>query len=390
MRILRSLVSVLLLSTAISPLLLTAVASAGVLLIAQEQAQAQAQSAEAVAKTAQAITVRIEGATQGSGVLVKRDGNHYTVLTAWHVVSGQKKGEELYIYTPDGKRHPVEQGGNKRLGEVDMGIVKFISEQNYELASVSTNKLYNDQVVYISGFPLDGDGRLRVETAQLIWTNTFGLGNGYKILSKGFTKGGMSGGPLLNSDGFVVGIHGRGERAKMWSREIGKTGINQSMPINYLHLSSTGNAIEELLPPSYSDEFLIKIQNIANGGRLSKESIELIASYSSESIKNKKNSEAYFYRAYARNTLGDPQGAISDYRASIDIGTDNGNAFKNLGYILWQTGDLRESCRYLRVASALGSQAANELMGTEGGGPCTGEKVQFLNCSDVGNMKICK
>lgn len=66
------------------------------------------------------------------------------------------------------------------------------------------------------------------------------------------------------------------------------------------------------------------------------------------------------------------------------------NAFKNLGYILWQTGDLRESCRYLRVASALGSQAANELMSTDDSGPCAGDQVQVLKCSDVGNIKVCK
>jgi len=77
---------------------LTTMVSAGT------QQPAAAQSAEAVARIAQAITVRIEGATQGSGVLVKRDGNRYTVLTAWHVVSGQRPGEELDIYTSDGKR----------------------------------------------------------------------------------------------------------------------------------------------------------------------------------------------------------------------------------------------------------------------------------------------
>ena len=53
-----------------------------VLLSAVTQQPAAAQSTEDVAKVAQAITVRIEGATQGSGVLVKRDGNRYTVLTA--------------------------------------------------------------------------------------------------------------------------------------------------------------------------------------------------------------------------------------------------------------------------------------------------------------------
>ena len=53
-----------------------------------QQAPVVAQDASAVARVAKAITVRIEGATQGSGVLVKREGNRYTVLTAWHVVSG--------------------------------------------------------------------------------------------------------------------------------------------------------------------------------------------------------------------------------------------------------------------------------------------------------------
>jgi len=41
------------------------------------QTPAHAQGAEAVAKVAQAITVRLEGATQGSGVLVKREGKRY-------------------------------------------------------------------------------------------------------------------------------------------------------------------------------------------------------------------------------------------------------------------------------------------------------------------------
>jgi len=64
MRRLPSLVAVLLVSAA-SPLLLVTAAFTMALLVSQ--APAQAQSAEAVAKVAQAITVRIEGATQGSG-----------------------------------------------------------------------------------------------------------------------------------------------------------------------------------------------------------------------------------------------------------------------------------------------------------------------------------
>ena len=69
------------------------------------QRAAIAQDASAVARIAKAITVRIEGSTQGSGVIVRKEGNRYMVLTAWHVVSGNRPGEEVGIYTPDGKQH---------------------------------------------------------------------------------------------------------------------------------------------------------------------------------------------------------------------------------------------------------------------------------------------
>lgn len=387
MRRLPALVAALLLPSP-QPLLLGAAVSTGALVVSQVTAHAE--NAESVAKVAQAITVRLEGATQGSGVLVKREGNCYTVLTAWHNVSEQTPGEELDIYTADGQRHPFEPGSIRQLGDVDLAVVRFISAQDFELASISRNKLSNDDVVYVSGFPLNGGKRLLVETAKIIWPVTYGLADGYQILSQGFTKAGMSGGPLLDSNGLVIGIHGRGERAKVWDREIGKTGINQSIPIRYFQFLSSRRPVEGLMPSGYSDEYLTKIRSIASSSRISKESLEVIADYASKSLRNQSNPEAYFYRAYSRDSLGDTQAAISDYRASINTGTDNKNAFKNLAYILWKSGDMRESCRYLRVASALGSRAANELMGTKGGGPCKGDQVQVLECRDLENIRVCK
>ena len=77
------------------PLLVSSVAATATVLAVQ--APAHAQSAETVGKIATAITVRIEGATQGSGVLVKREGNRYTVLTAWHVVADQIQTNRIGI-----------------------------------------------------------------------------------------------------------------------------------------------------------------------------------------------------------------------------------------------------------------------------------------------------
>lgn len=126
-----ALVAALLLPSA-QPMLKRTPALKGPLLVSQ--APARAQSAEVVAKVAQSITVRIEGVTQGTGLLVRRDGNSYTVLSAWHVVSGQRPGEGLEILTPDGQRHQLEQGRIKRLGEVDLAVLTFTGTSSYEVA----------------------------------------------------------------------------------------------------------------------------------------------------------------------------------------------------------------------------------------------------------------
>jgi len=129
------------------------------------QGAAIAQDAAAVARIAKAITVRIEGSTQGSGVIVKKEGNRYTVLTAWHVLSGNRPGEEVGIYTPDGKQNQLEQGSIQRLGQVDMGVLTFSSPGAYEVASVGdVKKVKHDQPIYVAGFPLSNSQNLRYES----------------------------------------------------------------------------------------------------------------------------------------------------------------------------------------------------------------------------------
>ena len=49
---------------------------------------------------AEKITVRIDGANNGSGVIIKRQDNSYTVVTNWHVL--QLKGSYT-VKTFDGR-----------------------------------------------------------------------------------------------------------------------------------------------------------------------------------------------------------------------------------------------------------------------------------------------
>jgi len=204
---------------------------------------AQTKIAESVARVAQSITVRIEGATQGSGVLVKRDGDRYTVLTAWHVVSGQRAGEELDVYTFDGQKHSVEQGSINRIGEVDLAVLTFASSGAYEVAAVGDVKsVTSGSSIYVSGFPLPTSAVptrvFRFLKGDVIANETVSIPNGYQLLysNPATTLPGMSGGAVLNVQGELVGIHGQGETDSQMSEQEGvavKTGTNQGVPISY-------------------------------------------------------------------------------------------------------------------------------------------------------------
>jgi len=249
--ILMAKMAVALLSTVfwgVHPWMPTLAALSGFAFFAGEPAQAQNQDAESVAKFAEAITVRIEGATQGSGVLMKREGNRYTVLTAWHVVSGQRPGEELAIITPDGKQHQLEQGSIQKLGQADLAILRFVSSSDYRTARLGMKKgVAAGNLIFVAGFPLatsTAPSRVfRFLEGRVVANTEAAMPNGYQLLySSGLqpTMPGMSGGPVLDRQGQLAGIHGRSETEDLKTERDGvfvKTGTNFAIPVNAERLS---------------------------------------------------------------------------------------------------------------------------------------------------------
>lgn len=57
-----------------------------------------------------------------------------------------------------------------------------------------------------------------------------GVENGYAIVYTSVTRAGMSGGPVFDVSGRVVGIHGRGDREESISRPASSTGNQESGP----------------------------------------------------------------------------------------------------------------------------------------------------------------
>ena len=331
MRLFPALFAALLLPAA-QPVLLSAVVGSATLLVAE--APVQAQSAEAVGRVAQAITVRIEGATQGSGVLVKRDGTRYTVLTAWHVVTGQRPGEELDIYTPDGKRHSVDQGSIKRLGDVDMAVLNFFSSDSYEVATVGDEKNVSmGSDIFVAGYPLTSSAvpvrLLRFLTGDVIANATVTIPDGYQLLYSNPTLPGMSGGSVLNGEGQLVGIHGRSERDDQVSMRTGKaiaTGTNQGIPISYYMQFNTGQSfVAANTQATSADDYLAQAKAILGARGQQLEVIRLV----NQALSIQPSALGYSYRGIAKRDLKDYQGAIDDYNKAIAINPKDANAYVN-------------------------------------------------------------
>jgi hypothetical protein len=172
-----------------------ALIGASVTMIVQPQV-VWALSASEVDKVAESITVLIDGPGPGSGVLVKRQGNTYSVLTAYHVVKPQGK---YSIVTPDQKRHSLDYSTVKQLPGVDLAVLTFISEQSYVVAKVGdSTAAARGTICYVTGFPGTGNAL----TAS-VYTFTEGklaasanraLADGYGLMYNNQTLLGMSGG----------------------------------------------------------------------------------------------------------------------------------------------------------------------------------------------------
>ena len=171
---------------------------------------AQALAPEEVNLRAKQIIVRIDGASVGSGSIIEHTGDRYKVLTNWHVI----KNEGGYtVQTIDGRKHQVIPESIKQLGGLDLAVFEFTSNQNYQTAQLGDSSNVNEgQTVYFAGYP----GELRREdnryyrffTANLVGILPKSTENGYSLIYNGEAFPGMSGSPVFNREGLVIGVHG--------------------------------------------------------------------------------------------------------------------------------------------------------------------------------------
>lgn len=185
----------------------------------------------------------------GSGVLVARSGNTYYALTALHVV---RTRQVVYgIRTSDGEVHFIDDEADSTniipfgreaddLGTaiegLDLALVRFQSDRAYPVAVMGNSETLQlgDRVV-VSGWPDPGDETARRQRTsadgQIAWVQPTPIRDGgYSVLYDNPTRRGMSGGPVLNAAGELIGIHGRGRGDEGACQELAEPLVDLVQP----------------------------------------------------------------------------------------------------------------------------------------------------------------
>ena len=345
--------------------LLAGTATVAVLISSQA---AVAKTGKEIARIARPVTVQINDSalSGGSGVIIAKEGNTYTVLTANHVV---KTPDLTYtIRTDTGKNYPVSRVQRLQQSEnaPDLAVVTFDSPEKYPIATLGNSEQAAIGVdVYVSGYPALG-GRLGAErdyefSPGIVTSRLASRPQGYTMRYSAVTVGGMSGGPVFDASGRVIGIHGQGESQGSVQGELGetiaiKTGFNSAIPINTFvalrtqtELSSSNVQVNntsvsntqqaELSRPTNARDYYVRgLSRLDSGNRQG-----AVEDFNQALRLNPNEAPVYYNRGNIRNRLGDKQGAIADYTQAIQQNPNFGPAYYNRGNILSRLGDKRKA-----------------------------------------------
>lgn len=347
-----------------------------------------AKSPQEIAQSAIPVTVQInpEKGGGGSGVIIKRQGNTYMALTCIHVVESAKfpgvtrpsLSVRTYDHLHDAVSYPVTNVQKLGTQETsDLALVTFNSSTNYPVAKLAkSDQAVIGAQIFVFGYPaLEGktNSERDFEFSPGFVTSRPNVGSPkgyepYTIRYNAVTKGGMSGGPVFDVDGRVIGVHGYGgqEEAAGGTIEL-KTGFNAAVPIDTLlavgtqsgqqsakldvdDAPSTDKPAERLTHPESASDFVAKGAVAQEQG----DSAQALAAYNQAISRDSGNADAYYQRANARYDRGDKQGALADYNQAISHDPKYANAYYQRGVILFNQGDkqgaLADFSQYISLA----------------------------------------
>lgn len=154
------------------------------------------------------VTVRVQAASiSGSGVIFDRVtsqvGTRYRILTNAHNLL---KADTAQIQTSDGQLHNAVRTHTQVLTVNDLAVLEFTSPHIYRSAEWSQQAITKDTAVVAAGFEFDQpEVTMTPGAVSLVLPQP--LKRGYQLGYSGRIRQGMSGGPILDHTGLLLGVN---------------------------------------------------------------------------------------------------------------------------------------------------------------------------------------
>ncbi len=311
------------------------------------QLAVKAEDSNKIAEVAQETTVQINNSLNnkdspgGSGVIIAKQDNKYTVLTANHVVCDGLPSEQIIcandisysVRTHDGREYLLEGIENipQNQNDTDIALGSFKSEEDYPVAQIGdSDQAVLGSDIYVAGFPTTfdkiGNNRDFSFTRGAVASRPNNIAKGYDLVYDARTKTGMSGGPVFDVKSRLIGIHGRGDGKNLETGEDTfevKSGFNAAIPINVFKTSCT----QITTCPE------VKVDSSTTGVD------------PAISLSNPQTARDYYKKGLSSQIQNDYQGAIANYNKALALNPDRDTKFLvyfNIGFIQllnlqWQT-----------------------------------------------------
>jgi hypothetical protein len=288
--------------------------------------------------------------SNGSGVIIKRAGNKYTVLTAAHVV---RNNQQTYsIGTADGQKYQISNPKFFPQG-IDLAVVDFTSSKSYPVAKVgNSDNSEEGSSALVAGYPRS-DRELPIynlRKGRVVANSSQGFDEGYGIVYSSNTLPGMSGGGVFNDLGELIAIHGKGDVTS--SASLGnagsspvrlKTGYDLGIPINTFIKSSqsvAGFTIAQAPTnprdrPRAGEAFLQGL----NLYRIKKYP-EAINAFSSAIQRDPQDAVTHYYRGLSQYNSRNFSAAFSDFDQSIKLNPQDAFPYMFRALVFFETKQL--------------------------------------------------